>query len=143
MIHRRANARTSGVTIIELMCVMGLITILAGILLGPVSRVMRKARAMEWGDQAPRLLNSTVQRLRTQFQGKKDFPVVTLAALEEGGLLDPSHQRFLRDRRVTFYPFAGSDPDAAVVVLVRIESGFLTEAGQLAATKGEIARPAE
>jgi hypothetical protein len=60
--------------------------------------------------------------------------------LEVGNLLDSSLLRFLKDRRVTFFPFAGADPDEQVVIRVRLEPGFLVEAGHLTATKGEITK---
>jgi len=128
---------------LELLCVIALITILAGLLLGPVSRALRRARAMQWGQDAPVLLEATVKRLQTHFQGKKDFPPVTLAALAGGNLLEPSQLQFLKDRRVTFLPFAGNDPDEQVVIHVRLERGFLTEAGWLSASKGDITKPRE
>jgi hypothetical protein len=62
--------------------------------------------------------------------------------ISEGGqATEPSQLRFLKDRRVTFIPFVGADPDEQVVIEVRLESGFLVEAGQLTATKGEITKP--
>jgi hypothetical protein len=128
---------------LELVCVIGLITILAGLLLGPVSRALRRARAMKWGEDAPLLLEATVQRLRTVFQGRTDFPTVTLESLEVGNLLEASQVRFLKDRRVTFIPFAGVDPDELVVIEVKLERGFLVEAGHLTTTKGEITKPPE
>jgi prepilin-type N-terminal cleavage/methylation domain-containing protein len=137
----KAHRQSAGVTMLELLCVIALITILAGLLLGPVSQALRRARAMKWGYEAPALLESTVSQLRKHFQGKKDFPPVTLASLETGSLLEPSQLRFLKDRRVTFVPFAGADPDEQVVIEVRLGSGFLVEAGQLTATKGEITKP--
>lgn len=133
----------AGVTLPELLCVILLITILAGLLLGPVSRALRRARAMKWGQEAPILLQGTVDQLRSRFQGKTDFPKVTLVSLEAGGLLDSTSLTFLKDRRVTFLPFAGADPDPQVVIEVKLESGFLVEAGRLTATKGEITRSPE
>ncbi len=138
-----ARRRSTGVTMLELLCVIALITILAGLLLGPVNRALRRARAMEWGQDAPVLLQAVVTRLQKHFQGRKDFPPVTLAALEGGGLLEPSQLQFLKDRRVTFTPFAGTDPDEQVVIHVRLERGFLTEAGWLTASKGDITKPRE
>jgi len=139
----KAYRPSAGFTLLELLCVIALITILAGLLLGPVSRALRRARAMKWGHEAPVLLDSTVRQLKQHFQGKTGFPPVTLRALETAGLLEPSQCRFLKDRRVTYYPFAGADPDGQVVIEVRLERGFLTEAGELTATKGDITKPPE
>jgi prepilin-type N-terminal cleavage/methylation domain-containing protein len=137
----RPRRRSAGFTLLELLCVIALITILAGLLLGPVSRALRRARAMKWGHEAPLLLDSTVSQLKKHFQGKTGFPPVTLRALETAGLLEPSQVRFLKDRRVTYVPFAGDDPDEQIVILARLERGFLTEPGELTATKGDITKP--
>ncbi len=134
---------TAGFTLIELLCTIALIMILAGLLLGPVSRALHRARAMKWGNEAPVLLDATVSQLRRHFQGQTGFPPVTLTILENAHLVDPAQLRFLKDRRVTYTAFAGSDPDGLVVILVRLEPGFLTEAGELTATKGDITKPPE
>jgi len=138
-----ARHQSAGFTLLELLCVIALITILAGLLLGPVSRALRRARAMKWGNEAPGLLDSTVGQLKKHYQGKTGFPPVTLTSLETAGLLEPSQLRFLKDRRVTFFPFAGDDLDEQVVIEVRLERGFLTEPGELTATKGDITKPPE
>ena len=98
---------------------------------------------MKWGDEAPALLTSTVNQLKKHFQGKTVFPPVTLTALENAGLLEPSQLRFLKDQRVTYFPFAGSDPDEQIVILVRLERGFLVDEGELTATKEDIVEPPE
>jgi hypothetical protein len=85
-------------------------------------------------------LRTTVRQLRTHFQGKQTFPLVTLQDIETRGLLGPFQLDFLKDRRVTFIPFAGSDPDEQVVISVQLEKGFLTDGGVLTETKGRITK---
>jgi len=142
MKHAVGDRIRPGFTLIELLCVMTIITVLAGLVLGPTSRALRKARAMKWANEAPVQLRLTVAQLQTHFQGKPTFPPVTLPYLETNGLLAPAQIRFLKDRRVTFIPFAGSDPDEKVVISVQLEKGFLTEGGVLIETKGQITKPA-
>jgi len=137
------HCQTAGVTLLELLCVIAVITILAGMLLGPVSRVMQKSWAMKWSNEGTAALHSVVKRLRQHYQGREDFPQVTLSTLEAGGLLDSTQLRFLKDRRVTFFPFAGTDPDEHVVIEVRFDAGFLVERHLEIATKGEICLPPE
>lgn len=129
-----------GYTLIEILCVMGIITVLAGLLLGPLGRALRRARAMQWAQDSQEELHRTVQELRAHFRGMRDFPTITLEVIAAGHLLEPSQLCFLKDRRVTFFPFAGADPDDKVVILVKIEPGFLTEAGFLTETKGAITK---
>jgi prepilin-type N-terminal cleavage/methylation domain-containing protein len=141
MMALRSQAATRGVSLIEVLCAIAIIAILAGLLLGPVARALQRARAMQWAQDAEIHLEATVQQLGTHFQGKLDFPLVTLSQIEAQMLVSPSELRFLKDRRVTFHPFAGTDPDDQVVVQVRIEAGFLTEAGRLVAIKERITKP--
>ncbi len=140
---RSGRHHRTGFTLLELLCVIAIITILAGLLLGPVSRALQKARAMKWGNEAPVLLDATVTELRRHFRGMRDFPPVTLELLETGRLLEEAQLRFLKDRRVRFFPFTGADADDRVVIEVRIDAGVLVAAGTLRATKGEITRPPE
>ena len=142
MRFERQRAR-AGVTLLEILCAIAIIGILAGLLLGPVARALKRARAMQWAEDAGARLESTVQQLQKHFRGLDDFPLVTLDQLENQGMLGPYEIRFLKDRRVTFHPFAGSDPDDQVVILVRIEPGFLTEAGVLIETKERITKPVD
>ena len=136
-----------GLSLVELLCVIGIITVLAGLLLGPVARAMHRAQAMKWAESAQVQLQAIVHQLRAHFRGRQDFPSVTLEQLEAGHLLDSSMLSFLKDRRVSFIPFSGSDPDDQVVILVKIESGFLTkfftDTGFLTETKGSLTKPPE
>ena len=87
------------------------------------------------------LLQGTVDQLNVHFRGKADFELITFEGVEK--FLTQEHIQFLHDRRVTYSPFSGKDPGDRVVIDVRLESGFLVEAGHLTATKGEITRMPE
>jgi prepilin-type N-terminal cleavage/methylation domain-containing protein len=130
-----------GLTLIELLCVMAIISILATLLLGPAMRVLQKVRADDWADRATTDLQLTVTQLQAHFRGRTEFPQVTLEAIESMHLVQPAQLQFLKDPQVTFIPFAGSDPDDHVVVKVRLRKGFFTDPNNLEATKGEITRP--
>ncbi len=129
---------TVGVTLIELLCAMAIVALLATLLLGPASKALGKARAMQWADKAGFMTGEISARLNPLFAGQKEFTRVTQEQLESDHLLTPSQVRFLKDKRVTFVPFAGSDPDGMVVIDVTLKAGFLTSAGSIIVTKGEI-----
>lgn len=137
VVPRRGPA---GVTLIELLCVMAIIAVLATLLLGPAGRALGKARAMQWNNRAEALTGEITDRLRKVFAGQKEFRRVALEDLERDGVLLASQVRFLRDPRVTFTPFAGSDPDEFPVITVRLKPGFLEPGGTLSVVKGELTR---
>lgn len=131
----------SGFTLIELLCVMAIIAILAGLLLGPAARILGRARAMQWGEHAQVQTQAIEQHLRKVLGGRKDFPRLTLEALESTGWITSSQARFLRDPRVKFTPFAGEDDESLPVIVVQIKAGFLTSSEVLTLTKGELTKP--
>jgi prepilin-type N-terminal cleavage/methylation domain-containing protein len=128
----------AGLTLIELLCVIAIILVLAGLVLGPASRALHRVRADKWAEDSAIRLQATVEQLQKHFQGKHDFPPVMLENIETEHLVGPAELGFLKDRRVTFIPFAGSDPDEKVVIRVELERGYLTEGGFQTETKGAI-----
>lgn len=102
------------------------------------STILRKVRADQWSDRASEDLRTTVEQLRRHFQGRTDFSVVTYDWIASSNLVGAAQLRFLTDRRVTFFPFTGADPDDTIVIRVRLERGFLMDGGFLTETKGAI-----
>lgn len=130
--------RMPAFTLIELLCVMAIIAILAGLLLGPAGRILGRARAMQWADHASAQTEAIRSQLHKILGGQKEFAQLSLGTLESTGWISAAQSRFLRDRRVHFTPFAGSDPDTLPVIVVEIKPGFLTSEGAITVTKGEL-----
>lgn len=120
---------------------MAIIAVLAGLLLGPVAKVMRNARAMQWGEVAGTQMHGVITAMRKFLGNRTDYPTVTLPDLEALTLFNQAQLSFLHDRRVAFYPFSPSDPGDKVVLAVQIESGFLTSAAAWTATKEQVTKP--
>lgn len=139
MIRRRSGHRA--VTLVELLCVIAIIAVLAALLLGPVGRAMKNARAMQRADTAERQTNLVVEELRRFLGVRENYPLLTLDGLAGTGALGPEQVRFLRDKRVTFTPFSGADPDETVIISVQLESGFLTSSGAITVTKARLKPP--
>jgi hypothetical protein len=95
-------------------------------------------RNMQWADQSEAHANTVVQQLRTFIGDKQEFPTMTLESLEALNVFASAEVRFLHDRRVVFTPVSGGDPDDKVFLAVRLESGFLTPAGTISYTRGEL-----
>jgi hypothetical protein len=97
----------------------------------------------QWGDQAGARLQAVVEQLQNHCRARPDFPLLTFERLQSERLLGPVELDFLKDRRVTFTPFAGSDSDDKLVILVALRKGYFTEAGILTETKGDICKVPE
>jgi len=138
--HRRVRG---AFTLLELLCVIAIITVLASLVTGSAVKVLQRARADQWSDRASGLLHSTVEQLHQRLQARQDFPLVTVDRIETEAWLKPAEIRFLKEPEVTFVPFSGSDPDDKVVIRVELRRGFLTQSGALTQTKGWITRVPE
>ncbi len=117
LLWRNKNA-LRGVTLLEVLCTVAIILLLAALLLGPASHVLRKVRADQWADQCEARLPDAVAQLRKHLEGQPSFGLVTLERIETNHWVGPLEAQFLRDRRVTFTPFTDSDPDDKIVVCV-------------------------
>jgi prepilin-type N-terminal cleavage/methylation domain-containing protein len=138
-LRSRAGMRVRlGFTLIELLCVIVVIAILVGLVLRPASRVLHRARADQWENRSSVQVQAVVDQLKKHFQGKNDFPLVTLERIETEQLLRPAQIAFLKDSRVEFLPFASSDADEKIVIRVALERGYLSEPGYLTENKGHI-----
>ncbi len=137
MLSRNQRSQ-AGLTLTELLCTMAIIMVLAGLLLGPASRVLRRVRADEWGEKSATRLQTTVEQLKHHFEGQQNFPLVTLKKIEANHWVNALELDFLKDRRVTFIPFADSDPDEKTVIQVIVDRGYWTEAGLRLVAKGDI-----
>ena len=129
-----------GLTLIELLCVIAIIMVLAALVLGPANRVLKRVRADQWADVSSARLQSTVEQLQKHFQGRPNFPLVTLERIEREHLVSSIELDFLKDRRVRFVPFSAFDPDEKIFIRVSLDRGYLTEAGMLTESKGRITK---
>ena len=138
VVKPRGNHRSAGFTLIEMLCTFAIIAVLAAMLLGPVGRIMGRARAMQYNDKARAVAFEVTDQLHRIFGGQKQFRKVTLEDLERDGLLSPGQVRFLKGKGVTFTPFAGTDPDGMVVIEIPLRPGFLDPGGVIQVFKIQI-----
>ncbi len=125
---------------LEMLCTIAIILVLAGLVLGPAGRVLRRVRADQWGELSYTRLDAAVEQLRRHLAGQPGFGVVTLERIETNRWVGPFEADFLRDRRVTFVPFADSDPDEKVVIRVQVDRGYWTDAEIRTRQKGDLTR---
>ncbi|MGZ8900294.1 MAG: type II secretion system protein [Limisphaerales bacterium] len=109
-----------GFTLIELMCVIAIILILVGLMLGPVTRAYTKAKNFGWENDSYQLADRFIDRMKQHFGSVPEYPALTVDQLYEGGLIDSTLRNFLRDKRVQFFPFSSKSPDEMEVLHVRV-----------------------
>lgn len=119
--------RQCGLTLIELLCVIAIIGILASLLLGPASRAMSRARDADWANKAYHQIELLVNSLQAHYQTRAVTKRLTPQELFDQGVIDEIQLGFLKDRRVRFVPFASADPDDLVVLQVQIPKSFLND----------------
>jgi len=129
--------------LIEILCTISIILVLAGLVLAPASRVLRRVRADQWDEQSSVRLRDVVEQLREHLAGQDAFGVITLERIEKNRWVGPLEADFLRDGRVTFIPFADSDPDEKVVIRVPVDRGYWTDGGIRTRRKADLTNAPE
>jgi prepilin-type N-terminal cleavage/methylation domain-containing protein len=107
-----------GFSLIELMCVIAIILILVGLMMGPILRAYKKAKNFGWENDAHALTDRFTEKMRQHFGEAPEYPALTVEQLYEGGLIDNGLRTFLRDKRVKYFPFSSKSPDETVILQV-------------------------
>ena len=109
-----------GFTLIELMCVITIILILVGLMMGPVFRAYKKAKNFGWENDSYQLTDRFIACMKQHFGSVPEYPALTIDQLYEGSLIDNGLRSFLRDKRVQFFPFSSKSPEEMMVLHVTI-----------------------
>jgi prepilin-type N-terminal cleavage/methylation domain-containing protein len=109
-----------GFSLIELMCVIAIILILVGLMMGPILRAYKKAKNFGWENDSYALTDRFTEKMRQHFGDAPEYPSFTAEQLYEAGMIDGALRSFLRDKRVKYYPFSSKSPDEFVVLEVNL-----------------------
>jgi prepilin-type N-terminal cleavage/methylation domain-containing protein len=114
-----AGTRRRAFSLIELLCVMLVIGILASLLLSAVMAAYGRAKRMQREFDGPVLVEQVRDRLTSFCETQPTYPALTARQLHELGVFDSRIMDFLRWRGVAFHPFSSSDPTNALVLEIR------------------------
>jgi len=113
----------AGFTLIEMLCVIAIIGILAAMLLGAVNRAYGSARNKMWKVQAPAFYDYIEEHLSKYYQSHPNYPLLSARDLYGNAVFDDRIMDFLRCPHVQYFPFAMSD--AANKVVFQIDEDWL------------------
>jgi len=113
----RPSSRAA-VSLIELLCVMAIIDILAGLLLGSVGRAYKRAKQFGQEMNEPAHVDELRTKVIAYAQAHPVFPRLSLDDLVRVTAINSRCERWLRSPEVEYMSFASSDPDEKVVLAV-------------------------
>ena len=117
--QRRRHA--AGVSLVELLCVVAIIGVLASLMLGPMGRALRKARGVagvaSTGAATPAVAIAEIRSRYTSYRvAHPGHGKLSLTGFIHGCQLSPKTSEWLRLGSVTFHPFAADAPAIFVVL---------------------------
>lgn len=110
----------SGVTLIELLCVIAIIGILASLMLAPMGKALRKARGVaglgEAADSTAPILTEIQEKYSTYRMANPNHEKLDLNHFIRACGLGSKADVWLHLSSVTFEPFSGSTPPLTIVI---------------------------
>ena len=121
-LHRTARRR--GFSLVELLCVMAIIGILATMMLAPAAQAMKRARGLVGEMEEPVHMGEIRHKYQVFRSANKEHGRLDREGFIKSCELSWKCRDWLRSSAVTFSPFSASDPLERIVITYR--SGVIT-----------------
>jgi prepilin-type N-terminal cleavage/methylation domain-containing protein len=112
---KQSHRATAGLTLIELLLVIGIIGILASLLLGAVNKAFVSSQNKIWRVQAPEFPDYIQEHLSKYYQSHATYAFLSADDLYRQGTFDDRIINFLRCPHVQYFPFSMSDGTNKVI----------------------------
>lgn len=100
------------------MCVIAIIMILVGMMMGPIMRAYKRVKDFEGEVQSPPFMAEIHSALSRFCEDYAEYKPLTPQELVQIGVFDGNIAAFLRTPGVRYHPFSSTDPDTKIVVEV-------------------------
>ena len=127
-------------SLIELLCVIVIIGILASLVLGPAAKALSRVRAADWADKAEAKILRIEEQLKKMHGSRLAYPAMTPSELRDAGILNDELVSFLKSSRVDYFPFSSADSTNHVILIVRFPRSFFGGSYQQTLYKADLER---
>jgi prepilin-type N-terminal cleavage/methylation domain-containing protein len=135
---RRSARRRRGFSLIELLCVMAIIGILVGLMMGPIGRAFRKARGFKAEMETPAHVERLTDGMRKFAAAHSAWSCPDLEALLTFAKPGGPTERWIKGAQATLVPFRHDTPVDAIVLTLDLPAGSSDKVLRYAFTKGDL-----
>jgi prepilin-type N-terminal cleavage/methylation domain-containing protein len=136
--ERKSARRHRAFSLIELLCVMAIIGILVGLMLGPIGRAFRKARGFKAEMETPAHMERLTDGMRRFAAAHAAWSCPDLEALLLFAKPGGPTERWIKGARPTLVPFRHDTPPETLVLTLEVPGGGSGKFVRYSFSKGDL-----